>query len=187
MARILITPASVDYDPTEVAIPRLVLSAAGHEVSFATADGAPARPDDLMLTGRGLDPWAFIPGLAGLRGIGRILGANADARRAHELLEKDARFQKPLRFADLGAADWDALVLPGGHRARGIRPYLEDLALRRFVVGMFEADKVVGAICHGAVVAARAVPTSTQRSVLFGRKTTSLTWPRSASRPASLA
>jgi putative intracellular protease/amidase len=174
--RVLITPASLDYDPTEVAVPWLLLSGAGHEVCFATADGARARPDELMLTGEGLDPWAFVPGLARVRGIGRILGADENARRAHAKLEQNARFLAPARFADLRPQDWDALVLPGGHRARGIRDYLEDLDLRRFVVAMFEAGKPVGAICHGTVVAARAVSPRQERSVLFGRKTTSLTW-----------
>jgi putative intracellular protease/amidase len=176
MTRILIAPASLDYDPTEVAVPWLLLSGAGHEVSFATADGARAHPDELMLTGEGLDPWAFIPGLKRLRAIGRVLGADENARRAHAKLEQDARFLAPARFADLRPQDWDALVLPGGHRARGIRPYLENLDLRRFVVAMFEAEKPVGAICHGTVVAARAVSPKQERSVLFGRKTTSLTW-----------
>ena len=176
MARVLITPASLDYDPTEVAVPWLVLSGAGHEVAFATADGERARPDAMMLTGEGLDPWSWVPGLAKLRGIGRILGADVNARRAHAELEQDARFAKPLRLAELRLPDWDALVLPGGHRARGIRPYLEDVELRRLVIAMFEAGRVVGAICHGTVVAARAVSDQTGKSVLFGRKTTSLTW-----------
>ena len=61
MARILITPASLDCDPTEVAVPWRVLSSLGHEVSFATADGQRARPDELRLTGRGLEPWAVVP------------------------------------------------------------------------------------------------------------------------------
>jgi putative intracellular protease/amidase len=91
-------------------------------------------------------------------------------------MEHDARFQAPLRLADLRVEDWDALVLPGGHRPRGIRLYLEDLDLQRFVTAMFAADKPVGAICHGTVVAARARSDRTGRSVLFGRKTTSLTW-----------
>jgi putative intracellular protease/amidase len=34
----------------------------------------------------------------------------------------------------------------------------------------------VGAICHGVVVAARATSPATGRSVLYGRKTTSLQW-----------
>ncbi len=176
MARVLITPASLDYDPTEVAVPWRVLSGAGHDVSFATADGERAIPDAMMLTGEGLDPWSWVPGLVKLRVMGRILGANANARRAHAELELDARFGKPLKLAGLRVEEWDALVLPGGHRARGIRPYLEDLELRRLVVAMFEAGKVVGAICHGTVVAARAVADTTGKSVLFGRKTTSLTW-----------
>ena len=176
MARILITPASLDYDPTEVAVPWLVLSGWGHEVCFATADGVRARPDEIILSGEGLDPWAVVPGLARLRAMGRILGADANARRAHEELERDGRFAKPLRFRELDPGAWDALVLPGGHRARGIRPYLEDVDLQRFVVAMAEAAKPLGAICHGTVVAARAVSVATKRSVLFGRKTTSLTW-----------
>ncbi len=176
MGRILITPASLDYDPTEVAVPWRVLSSAGHDVSFATADGERAHPDAMMLTGEGLDPWSWAPGLVKLRAIGRILGADDGARRAHAELEQDARFEKPLRLAALRVEDWDAVVLPGGHRARGIRPYLEDAELRRFVVGMFEQGRVVGAICHGTVVAARAVSDRTGKSVLFGRRTTSLTW-----------
>ncbi len=180
MARVLITPACQDYDPTEVAVPWLVLSNAGHAVSFATASGARARPDELMLTGEGLDPWAVIPPLRRFRVIGRILGADENARRAHAGLIEDASFSTPRRYADLSVRDYDALVLPGGHRARGIRPYLEDRELRQFVVAMFDARKPVAAICHGTVVAARAVSPKTNRSVLFGRKTTSLTWAQEA-------
>ncbi|MGO8971513.1 MAG: type 1 glutamine amidotransferase domain-containing protein [Myxococcaceae bacterium] len=176
MARVVITPASEDYDPTEVAIPWLVLSNAGHQVTFATPDGLRPRPDELMLTGEGLDPWAVFPPLRRLRAVGRILGADENARRAHAKLEQEASFSAPRRYSQLTVRDFDALVLPGGHRAHGIRPYLEDLELRRFVAEMFDARKPVGAICHGTVVAARAVSPSTNRSVLFGRKTTSLTW-----------
>ncbi len=38
------------------------------------------------------------------------------------------------------------------------------------------ARKPVGAVCHGVLVAARAVDPATGRSVLFGRRTTALTW-----------
>jgi putative intracellular protease/amidase len=34
----------------------------------------------------------------------------------------------------------------------------------------------VGAICHGVLLAARSIDSSTGRSVLYGRKTTALTW-----------
>jgi putative intracellular protease/amidase len=176
MARFVITPASADYDPTEVAIPWQVLSGAGHEVAFATENGARPEPDEIMLTGVGLDPWSFIPRLAKVRFVGRFLGADARARAAHRRMIEDPGFSAPLRFDALRAEDWDGVVLPGGHRARGIRPYLESEALRRFVLAMFEAEKIVGAICHGAVVAARTIVPATGRSVLYGRQTTGLTW-----------
>lgn len=176
MAKIVLAAAAEDFDPTEVAVPWLVLSEAGHDVFFATVDGRRASPDEIMLTGVGLDPWAFVPVLARVRGLGRILGADANALAAYARLEKDARFASPVRFAELRAGEWDGLLLPGGHRARGIRPYLEDQALRRFVGAMFDADKPVAAICHGTVVVARATSEKTGKSVLFGRKTTSLTW-----------
>ncbi|TAK26814.1 MAG: thiJ/pfpI-family protein [Myxococcaceae bacterium] len=176
MARVLIALAQQDADPTEVAIPWKVLRAAGHEVRFATPEGTRGHADALMLTGEGLDPWGFVPGLKRLTVVGRLLGARRDAREAWWAMERDAAFLSPRRFDALSADDFDALVLPGGHRARGIRPYLESEALRAFVVAMFEAAKPVGAICHGVVVAARAVSPTTGRSVLYGKKTTSLTW-----------
>lgn len=176
MARVLITMAQHDADPTEVAIPWKVLSEAGHTVTFATPTGTRAEADELMLTGVGLDPWGFIPGLRRLTLVGRILAANRDARDAYAAMARTPAFTSPSRFDALDPKDFDALVLPGGHRARGIRAYLEDADLQRFVAAMFAADKVVGAICHGVVVAARAVSPTTGRSVLHGRQTTSLTW-----------
>jgi putative intracellular protease/amidase len=176
MAKILFPIAALDFDPTEVAIPWSILEAAGHEVHFATPDGARGHGDDLMLTGEGLDPWAFLPRLGRVRVVGRILGADARARAAYAQLERAPRFLSPLRYRDLREADWDALLLPGGHRARGIRPYLESAALQAFVAAVFDAGKPVGAICHGTVLAARAISSRTKRSILHGRRTTSLTW-----------
>ncbi len=71
---------------------------------------------------------------------------------------------------------YDALVLPGGHRARGMRGYLESLEVQQMAVDSFRAGRPVGAICHGVLVAARASDPATGRSVLHGRKTTALTW-----------
>jgi putative intracellular protease/amidase len=71
---------------------------------------------------------------------------------------------------------YDGLVLPGGHWARGMRQYLEDPQLQRFVGDFFDADQPVAAICHGVVLAARSVSRHTGRSVLHGRKSTALTW-----------
>jgi putative intracellular protease/amidase len=164
MARVLLPLPDCDSDPTEVAVTWQVLTGAGHEVVFATETGAPAAADEIMLTGRGLIL------------IGRFLGANADARAAYDALRRAPAFRTPRRWDELDAAAYDALFLPGGHRARGMRAYLESAVLQRLVVAFFAAAKPVGAICHGVLLAARSVDPQTGRSVLFGRRTTALTW-----------
>jgi putative intracellular protease/amidase len=57
-----------------------------------------------------------------------------------------------------------------------MRAYLESPEVQQMAIDAFRADKPVGAICHGVLVAARAVDPVTERSVLHGRRTTALTW-----------
>jgi putative intracellular protease/amidase len=175
MAHVLMPLPARDFDPTEVGVTWKVLTRRGHRVGFATPDGAPAAGDGLMLTGEGLDPWGFIPGLRALRLVGLMRRANADGRRAYGEMAASAEFRSPERWAGLSAEAFDGLVLGGGHRARGMRAYLESEVLQNLVAAFFAADKPVGAICHGVLLAARSQGAS-GRSVLFGRKTTSLTW-----------
>ncbi|MFO1385859.1 MAG: type 1 glutamine amidotransferase domain-containing protein [Chitinivorax sp.] len=52
---VIVPIPSHDFDPTEVAVSWKVLCDAGHQVYFATPDGAPGRADPLMLSGEGLD------------------------------------------------------------------------------------------------------------------------------------
>ena len=172
---------SLGFDPTEVAVTWRILRDAGHEVAFATPDGAPGQADPIMISGEGLDLWGRVPGLRRLPLVGRLLRANADGRRAYAELRRDPGFNHPLPHAALAAGDFDALVLPGGH-AKSMRPYLESSILQAFVARFFEAHnaegrpKPVAAVCHGVVLAARAISPSTGKSVLYGRKTTALTW-----------
>lgn len=175
-ATVLIALPSQDYDPSEVAVTWQTLTAAGHHVGFATPDGAPATADPLMLSGEGLDLWGWLPGVRKLKALGLLLRGNRDARRAHAAMLGDAAFAAPRSYAALRVADYDGLVLPGGHRARGMRRYLEDPQLQRFVGAFFDADKPVAAICHGVVLAARSPSARTGRSALWGRRTTALTW-----------
>lgn len=177
MVRILMPLPACDFDPSEAAVPWQVLKAKGHEVVFATPEGQRSTADDIMLTGRGLDPWGFIPGLNHIVAVGLILRANAAARRAYASLERDPGFGSPQRWGALDARDFDALLLPGGHRARGMTQYLESQALQELAVDFMAAVKPVGAICHGVLVLARARDPATGRSPLYGRKTTALTWP----------
>jgi putative intracellular protease/amidase len=176
VAVVLIPLPALDFDPTEVAVTWKVLSEHGHDVRFATPTGVPARGDDLMVTGRGLDPWSLVPGLSHIVGVGRILRADGRGRAAYAELVGSASFSAPLSWADIDGAGYDALVLPGGHRARGMRLYLESAVLQDVVVEAFARDKPVGAICHGVLLAARSIDPRTGRSVLHGRRTTALTW-----------
>ena len=87
---------------------------------------------------------------------------------------EDEAFAAPLHWGAARRSAYDALVLPGGHRARGMRPYLESPEVQQMAIDAFRAEKPVGAICHGVLVAARAVDPVTERSVLYGRRTTAL-------------
>lgn len=176
MATILMPIPRRDFDPSEVAVTWRVLTDLGHAVRFATPDGGVGQADPLMLTGRGLDPWGWIPVLRRLPALGLILRANADARRAHGQMLDDPAFRAPLTWAQVDPQAFDGLVLPGGHRARGMREYLESETLQRVVATFFDVGKPVGAICHGVLLAARSVSEKTGRSVLHGRRTTALTW-----------
>jgi HAD superfamily hydrolase (TIGR01509 family) len=176
MARLLMPLPPDDADPTEVSIPWHVLRARGHQFTFATPDARPADADAIMLTGEGLDPWGQIPGLRRLVLVGRLLRANRAARAAYAALAADAAFRAPIAWAAIDPNDYDGLILPGGHRARGMRPYLESETLQAAVAAFFAAGKPVGAICHGVLLAARS-RRADGKSVLHGRLTTALTWP----------
>jgi putative intracellular protease/amidase len=176
MANVLIPLPSRDSDPSEVAVSWKTLRDDGHVVVFATPDGQPAHSDELMLSGIGLDLWSWLPGLRRLRVVGLLLRANGDARQAYAAMQDDAAFRSPRRWDELNANDYDGLLLPGGHRARGMREYLESTVLQQLVATFFDADKPVAAICHGVLLAARSRSLTHGKSVLFGRRTTALTW-----------
>jgi putative intracellular protease/amidase len=175
MAKVLIPIPSRDFDPSEVAISWSVLKRFGHSIVFATPDGRPGEADDMMITGEGLDFWGFIPGLKRFTAVGRLMRANAEAREAYAKMREDPAFKSPLQWRQLSREDFDGLLLPGGHRARGMRQYLESDILQKLVAQFFAANLPVAAICHGVLLAARS-RAADGRSVLFGRRTTALTW-----------
>jgi putative intracellular protease/amidase len=176
VARVLVLLPARDFDPSEAAVSWRVLVNAGHVVSFATPDGRPAAADDMMLTGRGLDPWGTIPLLRNLPLVGLLMRANRDARQAYGEMITDTKYTAPQRWDAIDAAAFDGLLLPGGHRARGMRDYLESEILQGHVAGFFDAEKPVAAICHGVLLAARSISKRTGRPVLRGYQTTALTW-----------
>src|ERR1700722_17462794 len=98
MVTVLMPLPACDFDPTEVAVTWQMLSAAGHDVVFATPSGQPGRADGLMVTGPGLDPWGAGPGGRRLTVVGRFLRANGDARRAYAELLAYRAFAAPLHW-----------------------------------------------------------------------------------------
>ncbi len=138
-------------------MPWQVLNRGGHDVVFATQSGAVASCDPLLLSGV----------------IFGQLGAEAEPRRLYTQMQVTPRFRAPLRWADLRAADFDALLLPGGH-AQGMRPYLESVELQRVAAEFSGLDRPIAAICHGVIVLARTRGAGSDASLLHGRRVTCL-------------
>ncbi|OBB89862.1 type 1 glutamine amidotransferase domain-containing protein [Mycobacterium sp. 852002-30065_SCH5024008] len=176
MGTVLVPIPDRDFDPTEVAVSWRVLTRNGHRVVFATESGSPGAADDIMVSGRGLDVWSALPVLGAVPVIGLMLRANKDGRRAYRDMLASNEFQHPIAWAQAGLAGVDAVLLPGGHRARGMRSYVDSGVLHRLVVDAFKRGVIVAAICHGVLLAARSVDPATGHSVLYGHKTTALTW-----------
>jgi len=179
--KIIIPLPHQDFDPTEAAVPWKLMKEAGFEVLFATEDGNRGYADPVMITGEGLDPWGWIPGLKKLPLLGLLLRANNTARAAYSVMETDSNFLNPMKYSDLRVSDFDGVVLPGGH-APGMKPYLESKILQTFIADCFDSvdekgnHKPVAAICHGVLLAARSISSITQKSVLYNKKTTALPW-----------
>ncbi len=110
---------------------------------------------------------------AAARGAVRQLGAEPEPISFYEELTTDPAFRAPLAWASLQPAEFDGLILPGGH-APGMRQYLGDAGLQQKVVAFWKLERPVGAICHGVLVLARSVDPASGRSVLAGRRTTCL-------------
>jgi len=159
--RILIPLPSYGFDPTEVAIPWKILSNNNFQITFLTPQGKKANTDKIMLKGERLGVWAS------------VLRARKDAVVAYYEMGKSDSFSSPLKYTAVEEKDFDGILLPGGHD-KGVREYLESEVLQQLVTSFFLAQKPVGAICHGVVLAARSTTPGSEESVLYNYKTTSL-------------
>jgi len=157
MSRVLVPLPDRDFDLTEVSVPWRLLSDAGHEVVFATEEGATPVTDPLLITGV----------------IFGQLGAAPEPLRFYRELEQAPAFRSPLRWREVDPASFDALLLPGGH-AQGMKQYLGSTRLQELVLTLWQRKIPVGAICHGVVVMARTVDPATGHSILHGKRTTCL-------------
>jgi len=161
MKAVLIPIPSTDFDPTEVAIPYQILK--HHRVTFATPDGKVAAADPVMLDGKGLGYLA------------PILKADAVAVKAYREMIQSHAFNHPISYQDISPKSYDAIILPGGH-APGMKPYLESFILQKIVSGMMEQNKIIGAICHGVVLAARSGVLKDKKVTALPKKSELLAW-----------
>jgi putative intracellular protease/amidase len=129
-----------DFDTTEVAVPWKVLREQGHDVVFATERGGVAPACDPRL----------IDGV-----IFGKLGAKPEAIAMYRELEDAPEFNAPVAWGEIEPAEFDGLVLAGGH-APGMKQYLGSEELQRKVAEFWALERPVGAICHGVLVLARA-------------------------------
>lgn len=160
MAKILCVLPQADFDPTEAAVPWSVLANDGHDFVFATETGDAAECDIITLTGDGLPAHLA------------MLKCRAENRLLYDAMVQSAAYCAPLRWDRVNPNEFDALLMPGGH-AKGIRPYLESESVFAIARNFFERRAPVAAICHGVLALARAKGDD-GRSILYGRKTTSL-------------
>ena len=160
MARVLIAIPNNDFDPTETAVPWKYLRTARHEVVFATQDGLPGTCDQRLITGNGFGP------------LRKLFMANQDGRVAYAAMAQSAEFRNPIDWKRALREPFDAMLLPGGH-AEGVKPYLESPDLQQKVAAMFAASRPVAGICHGVLIAARALGPDAN-SLLQNRRTTAL-------------
>ena len=157
MARVLMPLPDTDFDPTEAAVPWRLLTNAGHEVIFATEEGAVPACDPLLVRGVMFGE----------------LGAKPEPKRFYEEMIASKELRAPITWSSIDPSAYDALVLPGGH-AQGMKQYLGSEVLHEKVAAFVSTGKPFAAICHGVLVLARAKDPKTGKSVLFGRRTTCL-------------
>lgn len=158
---ILIPIPSYGFDPTEVAIPWSFLKYKKEKITFATPDGLIARGDSRLLTGKGFGP------------LKKMLMADNTAIVQYNKMVNSNEFQQPISYKEIKNNEFEAIILPGGHDP-GMKSYLESKVLQKEIAAFFELKKPIGAICHGAVLAARTLDKEKQKSVLYSYNTTAL-------------
>lgn len=152
---------STGFDPAEAALPWRALVEAGIDVRFATPDGAPAAADERLVTG-------------GFSVLDPVLMTRPESLEAYRAMIASPQFGSPMSYADAALGPHDGLLLPGGHD-KGVKTLLESPTAQQLAAGAMTRGLAVGAICHGVVLLERALDPETGKSVLHGRRTTSLT------------
>jgi putative intracellular protease/amidase len=115
----------------EFTVPHKLLAAAGIDLTIATPGGVVPVPDEMSLS-------------AGANGGDQ---AKADEFRSY-LVKVQPVLDAPQRLEDQNPADYDAILIPGGHGP------MQDLAVNadigRLLAAMLpDESKIVASLCHG--------------------------------------
>lgn len=157
--KVLILLPECDYDPTESAVPWQAMNEAGVEICFATPKGL-AAPADMRLIDMG---FSILNPL--------LMTKACDVQTYRQMAQSEAYLQ-PLAYREVEPEAFDALLIPGGHN-KGMKTLIESGLASQICLHFMQADKPVGAICHGVLALVRCLDAQ-GKSVLAGRKVTAL-------------
>lgn len=143
------TERPTGYYLEEVAVPYYALLDAGHQVELVSIPGGPVSADPNSLKA----------------------GEKTDSSSARFLADPAAQaaISDTRAVASLDPIDYDGVWVAGGHGAMWDLP--EDPSLAGFIGALFDAGKLVSAVCHGpaGLVSARRADGA---SILDGRRVT---------------
>ena len=167
-----------DFDPTEVAVSWRVLTRNGHRVVFATESGAPGVADDIMVTGRGLDLVVRAAGAGrhpddradAARKQGRSRSAYRDMLAVRRSFSIRSAGRKPASTASTRCC-CPADIAPAECAATSTATSCTGSSWTPLPAGLSWPRSVTACCSPRAALTPR-----TGRSVLYGRKTTALTW-----------
>jgi putative intracellular protease/amidase len=152
---------SADYDPTEACVVWRSVKNAGYKVLFASPDGNLAYGDSrLTKTGFGL--------------LNPFLMTGKLALKTYEEMITSEEFRNIKSFSEIDIKQIQGIFVPGGHDKK-VRTLLESKIAQDIILEGFKRNLPIGAVCHGVLLLARTIDPVTNKSVLHGRKTTSLT------------
>lgn len=125
------------YWAEELVVSHKTLLEAGHTVSIATPGGVKPTVDQVSLSG------------AAAGGQER-----ADSFRDY-IASLDAELSSPLVLADVDLADFDGIVIPGGHGP--MQDLFKDKDLGKLLIAATKDGKIVAPFCHGPAALLSAV------------------------------
>lgn len=153
--RVVVLASNYGLWAEELQAPWDALRKAGHDVTLATRWGKKPLPLVLSMDPTFVDPVQNTP-----------INPAEVVRRNQELLA-GPEWANPIKFTDIKAADYDAIVLVGGPGSA--LDMVGNPKIHKLLVEAFQANKLIGALCYavGCLVFARNPKTT--KSIIHGK------------------